>query len=94
MFIEWKRFGKQSLIGIVTRMVARMATVKPASAYVGIPRGLILGFLSGLLFYLAVDFIRDKLQIDDSLNVFAVHSICSILGILLVSLWQPLNSLD
>ena len=45
MFIEWKRFGKPSLIGIVTGMVAGLATVTPASGYIGVPGGLILGFL-------------------------------------------------
>ena len=45
MFIEWKRFGKPSLIGIVTGMVAGLATVTPASGYIGVSEGLILGFL-------------------------------------------------
>ncbi len=85
MFIEWKRFGKPSLIGVVTGMVAGLATVTPASGYIGIPGGLILGFSGGLLCYLAVDYIRGKLQIDDSLDVFAVHGVGGILGSLLVA---------
>ena len=85
MFIEWKRFGKPSLVGIVTGMVAGLATVTPASGYIGVPGGLILGLGGGVLCYLAVDFIRGKLQIDDSLDVFAVHGVGGILGILLVA---------
>ena len=85
MFIEWKRFGKPSLIGVVTGMVAGLATVTPASGYIGVPGGLILGFFGGLLCYLAVDYIRGKLQIDDSLDVFAVHGVGGILGSLLVA---------
>ena len=85
MFIEWKRFGKPSLIGVVTGMVAGLATVTPASGYIGIPGGLILGFSGGLLCYLAVDYIRGKLQIDDSLDVFAVHGVGGVLGTLLVA---------
>ncbi len=85
MFIEWRRFGKPSLIGIVTGMVAGLATVTPASGYIGIPGGLILGFFGGLFCYLAVDYIRGKLQIDDSLDVFAVHGVGGILGTLLVA---------
>jgi Amt family ammonium transporter len=85
MFIEWKRFGKPSLIGVVTGMVAGLATVTPASGYIGVPGGLILGFSGGLLCYLAVDYIRGKLQIDDSLDVFAVHGVGGILGSLLVA---------
>ena len=85
MFIEWRRFGKPSLIGIVTGMVAGLATVTPASGYIGVPGALILGFLGGLLCYLAVDYIRGKLKIDDSLDVFAVHGVGGILGSLLVA---------
>ena len=85
MFIEWKRFGKPSLIGVVTGMVAGLATVTPASGYIGIPGGLILGFSGGLLCYLAVDYTRGKLLIDDSLDVFAVHGVGGILGTLLVA---------
>ena len=85
MVIEWIRFGKPSLIGAVTGMVAGLATITPASGYVGVPGGLILGFSGGLLCYLAVDYIRGKLQIDDSLDVFAVHGVGGILGSLLVA---------
>jgi len=85
MFIEWKRFGKPSLIGVVTGMVAGLATVTPASGYIGIPGGLVLGFSGGLLCYIAVDYIRGKLLIDDSLDVFAVHGVGGILGTLLVA---------
>ena len=85
MFIEWKRFGKPSLIGVVTGMVAGLATVTPASGYIGIPGGLVLGFSGGLICYLAVDYIRGKLLIDDSLDVFAVHGVGGILGTLLVA---------
>ncbi|MDG1882771.1 MAG: ammonium transporter [Alphaproteobacteria bacterium] len=85
MFIEWKRFGKPSLIGVATGMVAGLATVTPASGYIGIPGGLVLGFSGGLLCYLAVDYIRGKLLIDDSLDVFAVHGVGGILGTLLVA---------
>ena len=85
MIIEWKRFGKPSLIGVVTGMVAGLATITPASGYVGVPGGLILGLSGGILCYLAVDFIRGKLQIDDSLDVFAVHGVGGILGSLLVA---------
>jgi Amt family ammonium transporter len=85
MIIEWKRFGKPSLIGVVTGMVAGLATITPASGYVGVPGGLILGLFGGILCYLAVDYIRGKLQIDDSLDVFAVHGVGGILGSLLVA---------
>ena len=84
MLIEWIRFGKPSLVGIVTGMVAGLATVTPASGFVGVPGGLILGLSGGILCYLAVDFIRVRLKIDDSLDVFAVHGVGGILGSLLL----------
>ena len=85
MFIEWRRFGKPSLIGIVTGVLAGSATITPASGNIGVPGGLVLGFFGGLFCYLAVDYIRGKLQIDDSLDVFAVHGVGGILGTLLVA---------
>lgn len=85
MVIEWLRFGRPSLIGIVTGMVAGLATVTPASGYIGIPGGLILGLAGGLICYYAVDIIRAKLKIDDSLDVFAVHGVGGIVGSLLVA---------
>jgi Amt family ammonium transporter len=85
MGIEWVRFGRPSLVGIVTGMVAGLATVTPASGFIGVPGGLILGLVGGLGCYLAVDLIRGKLHIDDSLDVFAVHGVGGIIGSLLVA---------
>ena len=85
MFIEWFRFGRPSLVGIVTGMVAGLATVTPASGFIGVPGGLILGLAGGVACYVAVDLIRVRLKIDDSLDVFAVHGVGGILGTLLVA---------
>ncbi|MDA8942877.1 ammonium transporter [Alphaproteobacteria bacterium] len=85
MFIEWFRFGRPSLVGIATGMVAGLATVTPASGFIGIPGGLILGLAGGVACYIAVDLIRVRLKIDDSLDVFAVHGVGGILGSLLVA---------
>ena len=85
MVIEWVRFGRPSLVGIVTGMVAGLATVTPASGYIGVPGGLILGLAGGVICYYAVDVIRGKLKIDDSLDVFAVHGVGGIVGSLLVA---------
>ena len=85
MFIEWFRFGRPSLVGIVTSMVAGLATVTPASGFIGVPGGLILGLAGGVACYVTVDLIRVRLKIDDSLDVFAVHGVGGILGSLLVA---------
>ena len=85
MFIEWKKFGRPSLVGIVTGMVAGLATVTPASGFIGVPGGIILGLAGGYLCYVAVDIIRNRLHIDDSLDVFAVHGVGGVIGSLLVA---------
>ena len=85
MVIEWARFGRPSLVGIVTGMVAGLATVTPASGYVGVPGGLILGFAGGISCYIGVELVRVRMRIDDSLDVFAVHGVGGIVGSLLVA---------
>ena len=85
MVIEWRRFGRPSLVGMVTGMVAGLATVTPASGFIGVPGGIILGLAGGYICYVGVDIIRGKLKIDDSLDVFAVHGVGGILGSLLVA---------
>ena len=85
MIIEWRRFGRPSLVGMVTGMVAGLATVTPASGFIGVPGGIILGLAGGYICYVAVDLIRGKLKIDDSLDVFAVHGVGGIIGSLLVA---------
>ena len=73
------------LVGIVTGMVAGLATVNLASGFIGVPGGLILGLAGGFGCHIAVDIIRCKLKIDDSLDVFAVHGVGGIIGSLLVA---------
>ena len=83
ILIEWVRFGKPSLVGMVTGMVAGLATITPASGFVGVQGALILGTLGGIVCYIGVELIRIRLKIDDSLDVFAVHGIGGILGTIL-----------
>ena len=85
MVIEWRKFGRPSVVGMVTGMVAGLATVTPASGFIGVPGGIILGLAGGYICYLAVDIIRNRLHIDDSLDVFAVHGVGGIIGSLLVA---------
>ena len=85
MIIEWRKFGRPSVVGIATGMVAGLATVTPASGFIGVPGGIILGLAGGYICYLAVDLIRGKLGIDDSLDVFAVHGVGGVVGSLLVA---------
>ena len=85
LVIEWVKFGKPSLVGIVTGMVAGLATITPASGFVGPIGALIIGVAGGVVCYYAVGLVKHKLKIDDSLDVFAVHGVGGALGTLLVA---------
>lgn len=83
--VEWIKFGKPSLIGIVTGMVAGLATITPASGFVGPAGALIIGVVAGLVCQWMTTWIKQTMRIDDSLDVFAVHGVGGILGTLMVS---------
>ena len=83
--IERVRFGRASMIGLMTGVVAGLATATPASGYIGPLSGLGLGVLAGSICFFAVEVVRHRLRIDDSLDVFAVHGVGGILGSLLVA---------
>jgi len=85
MFVEWKQTGKPGLVGIVTGMVAGLATITPASGNVGPMGALIIGATAGIVCYFACGIIKEKLNIDDSLDVAAVHGVGGILGTLMVA---------
>lgn len=85
MAIEYLRFGRASMIGAVTGVIAGLATVTPASGFVGPMGGLILGVSGSLVCFACVDLVKHRLKIDDSLDVFAVHGVGGILGTFLVA---------
>jgi Amt family ammonium transporter len=85
MVIEWKQHGKPSLVGFVTGTIAGLATITPASGFVGPVGGLIIGIVAGIICYLMVHVIKQRFKIDDSLDVFAVHGIGGLTGTLLVA---------
>ena len=85
MFIEWLKHGKPSLVGLVTGTIAGLATITPASGFVGPVGGLVYGIAAGAVCYLAVNLIKQKFEIDDSLDVFAVHGVGGALGTLLAA---------
>ena len=91
ILIEWVRFGKPSLVGMVTGMVAGLATITPASGFVGVQGALILGILGGIICYIGVELIRIRLKIDDSLDGFAVHGIGGMLGTILCGFLMSVN---
>jgi Amt family ammonium transporter len=86
LVIEWLRFGKPSLVGLVTGTIAGLATITPASGFVGPMGGFILGLAGGVITYYCVDLVKGKFKIDDSLDVFAVHGVGGATGTLLVAI--------
>ena len=80
MFMEWWRYGKPSVLGIVTGMVAGLGTITPASGFVGPAGALVIGLSAGVICFLATNYIKRSLKIDDSLDVFPVHGVGGILG--------------
>jgi len=78
--LEWIKFGKPSVLGIITGMVAGLGTITPASGFVGPVGGVIIGLSAGFVCFYATMFIKKSLKIDDSLDVMPVHGVGGILG--------------
>lgn len=87
MFYEWKKFGKPTVLGTVTGMVAGLGTITPASGFVGPAGALVIGVLAGIICFNATMFIKRVLKIDDSLDVFPVHGVGGMLGTLLAGVF-------
>ena len=87
MFIEWKRFGKPSVLGIVTGMVAGLGTITPASGFVGPAGALVIGVTAGIVCFYATQYVKRTLKIDDSLDVFSVHGVGGVTGSLLTGVF-------
>lgn len=85
--IEWKKFGKASVLGAVTGMVAGLGTITPASGFVGPGGALVIGIAAGIICFYSTVYIKQKLKIDDSLDVFPVHGVGGILGTLLAGVF-------
>jgi len=88
MTAEWVKFRKPSVLGIVTGMVAGLATITPASGFVGPVGAIFIGFAGGLGCFYATQFMKRKLEIDDSLDVFPVHGVGGMIGLLLTAVFS------
>jgi Amt family ammonium transporter len=79
------KFGKASLVGIVTGTIAGLASITPASGFVGPWEALLIGAVAGVLCQEAVVLIRNRFKIDDTLDVFAVHGVGGIFGTIMIA---------
>ena len=80
MSLEWLRYGKPSVLGIATGMVAGLGTITPASGFVGPMGAIAIGLLAGALCFFATNYMKRALGVDDSLDVFPVHGVGGVLG--------------
>jgi Amt family ammonium transporter len=80
MICEWSRFGKPSVLGIVTGMVAGLGTITPASGFVGPMGAIAIGAAAGVVCFFATNYMKRALGVDDSLDVFPVHGVGGIMG--------------
>jgi len=87
MFCEWIRFGKPSVLGIVTGMVAGLGTITPASGFVGPLGALVIGVTAGLVCFMATNYMKRTMHVDDSLDVFPVHGVGGVIGTVLTGVF-------
>jgi Amt family ammonium transporter len=91
MALEWVRYGKPSVLGIVTGMVAGLGTITPASGFVGPLGAVTIGALAGGICFLATQFLKRTLRIDDSLDVSPVHGVGGVVGTVLTGVFVAAN---
>ena len=85
----WERikYGKASLVGMVTGTIAGLASITPASGSVGPVEALIIGGIAGILCQELCRVVKDMLKIDDTLDVFAVHGVGGMFGIIMLAIF-------
>ncbi|MBX3030860.1 MAG: ammonium transporter [Chloroflexi bacterium] len=71
--VQYARTKKVSVVGAAAGAVAGLVAITPAAGFVGVAGALVIGFVVGGLSYLVAGLLRERLHIDDALDVFAVH---------------------
>jgi Amt family ammonium transporter len=84
---EWMRYGKPSVLGIVTGMVAGLGTITPASGFVGPMGAIAIGGIAGVACFFATTWMKRTLKVDDSLDVTPVHGVGGVIGTLLTGVF-------
>jgi Amt family ammonium transporter len=87
LFCEWQRYGKPSVLGIVTGLVAGLGTITPASGFVGPMGAIAIGAIAGVACFVATSWMKRTLKVDDSLDVTPVHGVGGVLGTLLTGVF-------
>ncbi len=84
--LDWFFTGKYSAVGIATGAIAGLATITPAAGFVGPMPALVIGLGAGALCYLAVR-LKNRVKLDDSLDVWAIHGVGGTWGVLAAGLF-------
>jgi Amt family ammonium transporter len=87
MFIEWKKYGKPSMLGVATGVIAGLGTITPASGFVGPLGAVVIGLAAGTVCFFATQLLKRRLGIDDSLDVSPVHGVGGVIGTLLTGVF-------
>jgi len=90
MMMDWMNAKKPKLVGLLTGAVAGLATITPAAGYVSPVTAVIIGIIAGLVCYFAVA-LKNKLQLDDALDVWGVHGVGGLLGIILLGVFATIE---
>lgn len=85
MAVEWVRFGRPTLLGLVTGMIAGLGIISPAAGFVGPLGAMVMGIVAGFVCFFAIHWIKRRLSIDDALDVFPVHGVGGMIGSLLTA---------
>lgn len=85
MAVEWRYYGKPTLLGLITGMIAGLGIISPAAGFVGPAGALFMGTVAGFVCFFAIHWIKRKLAIDDALDVFPVHGVGGMIGSLLTA---------
>ncbi|MGC3998807.1 MAG: ammonium transporter [Anaeromyxobacter sp.] len=83
LFVEWRRNGRPSVLGIITGAVAGLATITPGSGYVGAGGALAIGVVAGLVCFVGATSLKRRMGYDDSLDAFGVHGVGGLVGSIL-----------
>jgi len=89
LLIDWMVTKKPKFLGLLTGAVAGLATITPAAGYVSPTTAVIIGIIAGIVCYFAV-MLKNKLKLDDALDVWGVHGVGGLLGVILLGVFASL----